>query len=248
MDKGVSLNSVQTITSGIMNRPRWWWYTMRDPNHYRKASSTMAETIMHPELVFAKSAQWINGSRGYLNAYRCRCGNSFIAQPRDVRIGKHLTCGCAKLSKITHGMSKHPLYSVHKSMLARCLNPNSNDYPMYGGRGISVCSEWIENRESFFSWAMSNGWAKGLLIDRIDVNGNYEPSNCRFVDTVVSARNKRPSSFFNKLTESDVESMRRLSDSGVSVRKIAKQFGVAYSAAWKTVKGINHPVGKVWSD
>jgi hypothetical protein len=243
METGVSLNYAQMPNSVIMGEPRWWWYTKRGPNHYRKAVSTMAETIMHPELVFAKSAQWIKGSRGHLNTYRCQCGNTFVAQPNDVRKGKHWTCGCARINKTTHGMSKHPLYHVHKSMLARCLNHNNSDYATYGGRGITVCLEWIKDRTTFFQWAIENGWDRGLLIDRINVNGNYEPSNCRFVNISVSNMNKRS---YGKLTETDVEKMRSARESGKPIRVIACDFSVSYNSAWKTLNGINHAPGKQW--
>lgn len=232
------LAGANAITSGIMNRPRSWWYTMRGPNQDRKAVSTMAEDIMRPTLVCEKVAQWIKGRHGYLNRYRCRCGNEFVAQANSVRNGKWLTCGCGRHCKRSHGMSSHPLYWVHKSMLARCLNSKSTDYKNYGGRGIRVCEQWLSDRESFFHWALNNGWEKGLLIDRINVDGDYEPKNCRFVTVAVSNTNKR--AFQGKLSALDVRKMRQMWSSGESIHRIAETFGVAYHAAWKTVHKINH--------
>lgn len=200
----------------------------------------MAEGIMRPVLVREKTAQWINGRHGYLNSYRCHCGNEFVAQPNDVRNGKHGSCGCKKLCKASHGMTGHPLYYVHKSMMARCLNQNCADYAIYGGRGITVCEEWQADRTAFFAWAFANGWAKGLLIDRIDVNGNYEPSNCRFVTIAESNRNKRSESYRGKLSPEDVAEIRRLRETGMSIKSIAKNFGVAFYTIWKTVNHINH--------
>lgn len=200
----------------------------------------MAEVIMHPILVREKVAQWVKGRHGYLNLYRCKCGNEFAAQPRDVDNGKSRTCGCGRHCKRSHGMSGHPLYWVHKSMLARCCNPKCQDYKNYGGRGINVCDEWKNDRNSFFHWAINSGWAKGLLIDRIDVNGDYQPSNCRFVTPSVSGANKREC--FRKLTSSDVAEMRAMRDRGEKIRDIANGFRVAYNAAWKTLNGINHSV------
>lgn len=232
------LAGANAITSGIMNRPRTWWYTMRGPNQHRKVVSTMAEDIMHPTMICEKVAQWIKGRHGYLHRYRCRCGNEFVAQASDVRNSKARTCGCGRYGRLIHGMSGHPLYWVHKGILSRCLSPRNPDYKDYGGRGIRVCEQWRTDRNSFFHWALSNGWAKGLLIDRINVDGDYEPANCRFVTVAVSNTNKR--AFQGKLTASDVRKMRQMWSCGESIRRIAETFGVAYYSAWKTVHKINH--------
>lgn len=101
-----------------------------------------------------------------------------------------------------HGYSyKTDLYGVWKSLKQRCYNPNDPRYKDYGGRGISICGEWKNNFKQFYDWCMLNGYSNEklpsgrnkLTIDRINNNGNYEPSNCRWVDDYVQANNKRAS-------------------------------------------------------
>lgn len=82
---------------------------------------------------------------------------------------------------IKHGLcinKKHPLYKKYYSMKARCYNPNSLAYKNYGGRGIKICDEWLEDVMNFYNWAINNGYKENLTLDRINVNGNYEPNNC----------------------------------------------------------------------
>jgi len=125
----------------------------------------------------------------------CECGNFCSAQDWMVRIGRTKSCGClVKEAKqnVTHGLRKHPLYKIWTSMKNRCTNPVSDSFPDYGGRGISVCQVWMEDFKSFYEWSIKDGWKKGLEIDRIDVNGNYSPDNCRYVNTMINALNRRP--------------------------------------------------------
>ena len=89
-----------------------------------------------------------------------------------------------------HGYSSHPLYTVWQNMRERCYNPNYKQYKDYGGRGITVCDEWISDSKAFIEWALPL-WKKGLQIDRKDNEGNYGPSNCRFVTYVENQHNTR---------------------------------------------------------
>ena len=90
----------------------------------------------------------------------------------------------------THGQAFHPLYNRWRGLKARCTNPNSLNYPIYGGRGIALHPSW-HNFKPFFDWATSSGWKPHLQIDRIDNDGPYCPSNCHWVTPKVNARNRR---------------------------------------------------------
>ena len=90
-----------------------------------------------------------------------------------------------------HGYKSHPLYPVWSAMKTRCLNKNHRDYKYYGGRGITVCKDWINSAENFINWALSSGWVPGLQIDRENNDCGYHPDNCRFVTRLVNARNTR---------------------------------------------------------
>lgn len=91
-----------------------------------------------------------------------------------------------------HGGKHEPLYRIWCAMKQRCLNPNNKRYASYGGRGIAICSEWLNDYSAFREWAVANGYEndKDLSIDRIDNDGNYEPSNCRWADKITQANNK----------------------------------------------------------
>lgn len=88
------------------------------------------------------------------------------------------------------------LHTKYNHMKERCANPNNKRYDRYGGRGIKVCEEWLNDYYAFEKWALENGWREGLAIDRIDNDGNYEPTNCRFVTTAENNQNRRTSRFY----------------------------------------------------
>lgn len=93
-------------------------------------------------------------------------------------------------SNYKHGMRHTRIYNIWKSMRQRCSNPKCINYHNYGGKGVIVCDEWNNSFATFYTWATSNGYEDGLTIDRKDVKGNYEPSNCRWISYKEQANNK----------------------------------------------------------
>ena len=130
--------------------------------------------------------------------YKCGfCETNFKANTYDINRGYIKSCGCYQKRRVresskTHGLRNSRLYGIWLKLKYRVLNPKNKNYMDYGGRGVKVCDEWLDV-QNFYDWAMSNGYEenKGLSIDRIDNNGNYEPSNCRWVTQIIQSRNQR---------------------------------------------------------
>lgn len=134
----------------------------------------------------------------------CKCGCKVDVRKDQLTRGVTKSCGCLQkdIAKKTmaksmkkYGLSNHPLNRVFNSMKQRCYNKNNKGFKHYGGRGISICNEWINDFKAFYNWAIENGYKSGLSIDRIDVNGNYTPKNCRFVSMKIQNINKESNVF-----------------------------------------------------
>lgn len=124
----------------------------------------------------------------------CVCGNTYTIASTDMWKLKGYGCkDCAKISHQSHGLSRSRIYRIWVGMKQRCLGGH-HTYKNYGGRGISICEQWLDF-EIFNKWAMENGYTSSLTIERNDVNGNYEPSNCRWATMKEQNDNKRTSHF-----------------------------------------------------
>lgn len=125
----------------------------------------------------------------------CSCGNFTYKYKADVIRGRVKSCGHITPRDIgdkmrTHGLSKHPLYKVWVGMRERCYYKNHKTYDRYGGRGITVCDEWRHSIQTFYDWAISNGWERGLEIERNDNDKEYSPSNCNIVTHLINCQNQ----------------------------------------------------------
>lgn len=125
---------------------------------------------------------------------KCDCGNYTIVTTCDLHSGNTQSCGCQK-NKPKHGMAGTRIYRIYQCMKQRCKNPKNTNYKSYGGRGITVCVEWDKSFESFYNWALSNGYSDNKELDRINVNGNYSPDNCRWISHLEQCSNRRANVF-----------------------------------------------------
>lgn len=130
--------------------------------------------LMKVEKIYRKD------NRLYVDCICIKCSRKKTIRACDLYNDRCNSCLC-KLKK--HGMNQTKIYSIFHNMKDRCLNPNNHAYHNYGGRGISICNEWLEENGfiSFYNWAINNGYKEGLSIDRINIEGNYEPNNCRWI-------------------------------------------------------------------
>lgn len=168
-------------------------------------------------------------------ACRCDCGQYTRSTTSNLTAGFSQSCGCVRTK---HSGKGTRLYRIWTGMKDRCLNPVSKYRKNYGGRGITVCVEWAESFAAFQSWALSNGYADNLEIDRTDVNGNYCPENCRWISSLENSRNRRCS----KLDRDKVSVIRLRIEQGFNNSALAKYYRVSTG----TISAIR--MNKIWKD
>ena len=124
---------------------------------------------------------------------QCICGNKTTVPVSALKSGKTRSCGCleAEGNNYTHRLSNTRLYNIWIGIKTRCYNPNHNTYKDYGARGIRMCDEWYNDFMSFYYWSINNGYNDTLTIERLDANGHYEPSNCKWIPSREQNYNKR---------------------------------------------------------
>lgn len=125
---------------------------------------------------------------------KCKCGNNFEVLLYSVKSGRTKSCGCYRKKVTSKNMRKHGqrntrLYKCWCDIKSRCYNENNKCSKWYKDKGIIVCDEWKDSFKNFYDWAMRNGYKENLTIDRINNNGNYEPTNCRWVDMSTQVSN-----------------------------------------------------------
>ena len=179
----------------------------------------------------------------------CECGNKIIVRGTNLQRGTTKSCGCLKIELTserhrTHGKRHTKLYNVWCGMKARCYNQNQNSYPIYGGKGITVCKEWLDDFNNFYQWAMQNGYADGLTIERKDGNNGYCPENCEWIP-----KEKQSSNLCTNIVVEHNGERRTLADwariYGVSYKKFCRGFrdrGLSFEKAIEYASVIKEPL------
>lgn len=169
--------------------------TLVPANNLKSGGTQSCGCIRHKNILrerFGRLTVIKNGEHNGSWICQCDCGNIKEIYGNQLISGRIKSCGCqsyeTQIRKSDYG---ERIYGVWRDMKQRCYNPNNRSFKHYGGRGIGICHEWLDDFMSFYNWAVNNGYKEGLTIDRRDNDGNYEPSNCRWVTQQIQVNNTR---------------------------------------------------------
>lgn len=169
---------------------------------------------------------------------KCDCGNESIVDSYYLTSGHTKSCGClareiAVTSNTTHGMSGTRLYAIYAGMKSRCLNKNRPAFYRYGGRGITICNEWVNDPQAFLDWALASGYTDKLTIERKDNSKGYSPDNCCWATDTEQCRNRRSNVYIT------------IKNQTKTATDWAKDFGISRVAVLKRIKRGWNPVDAV---
>ena len=154
---------------------------------------------------------------------RCVCGKIVTVKADSLKSGHTISCGCRKVKHMESYKHKTRLYNIWKCMRQRCNNPNNPSYPHYGGKGVQICNDWNEYA-GFRTWALAAGYDDSKSIDRINVDGNYCPENCRWTDAKTQANNTTRNHFI------------QFRGKRQTMAEVADQLGVSYATVQHRVE------------
>lgn len=159
----------------------------------------------------------------------CDCGKEVDVSKQQLLSLRTKSCGCYRKEKTskkmkTHGLSKKRIYHIWCRMKSFCLNKKSSKFKNYGERGIYICDKWKKSFESFEDWAEKSGYNDSLTIDRIDVNGNYEPNNCRWIPMKDQAWNKRNTVYIT------------INGKKMNLKEAEKNYGIKYQKIYNRLQ------------
>ena len=213
-----SLTSGRTLSCGCLCRERTSATSCYDLTGKRIGRLTVLKRVSE---IGAPKVLWL---------CKCDCGNEKVIKADALNSNKTISCGCyqrdvIKARDTKHGLRRTRIYGIYHDMRKRCYNKKAIGYKNYGGRGIKICDDWIgdDGFLKFYDWSMENGYSDDLSIDRIDVNGNYEPSNCRWANKLTQANN----------TRSNIKFMHR--GKMMNVSEIARSEGIEYTMLYSRI-------------
>lgn len=182
--------------------------TITSSNHLLSGQTRSCGCLKNHNLLGKKFGRWlvigkIKENKKLLWLCQCECGNIGKVNSFSLLQGKSKSCGClqkeiTKKRLTTHNQTNKRIYNIYYNIKQRCYNKKEKRYKDYGGRGITICDEWLGDNGfvNFYNWSIKNGYQDDLTIDRIDNNGNYEPSNCRWTNLETQTNNKRNTIYF----------------------------------------------------